>query len=109
MFLILERHQTEPCGWNMLGLLLERQNMFRSAQAAFQKGYEEALLQGAQSQQLDALRCNLGRVLTNLQDYEQAINTLQSVNVPTFASQSALALALFRGKLLVLLPSIDLS
>ncbi|XP_034246747.1 tetratricopeptide repeat protein 37 [Thrips palmi] len=93
-----ERHQTDPCGWNMLGLLLERQNMFRSAQTAFQKGFEEALLLGADSQHLDAIRCNLGRVLTNLLDYDQAINTLQKVNAPTFASQSALALALFKAQ-----------
>lgn len=93
-----ERHQTDPCGWNMLGLLLERQDMLRSARTAFQKGYEEALLQVADAHQLDALRCNLGRVLTKLQDYDQAINTLQSVNIPTFASQSTLALALFKAQ-----------
>ncbi|KAJ1530355.1 hypothetical protein ONE63_005267 [Megalurothrips usitatus] len=93
-----ERHGSDPCGWNMLGLLLERQRLFRSARSAFQKGLEEALLQKSEPQYLDAIRCNLGRVLTNLQDYQQSIDVLKNVNHPSFASQSGLALALFKAQ-----------
>lgn len=81
----------------MLGLLLERQRIFCSARAAFQKGLEESLLQNSDPQELDAIRCNLGRVLINLQDYQQSIDVLKTVNHPSFASQSSLALALFKG------------
>ena len=81
----------------MLGLLLERLNLFRGAQTAFQKGFEEAVLQGSEARLLDAIRCNLGRVLISLKDYEKAIEILLNVNHPSFASQSGLALALYKG------------
>lgn len=95
--MILERHDSDPCGWNMLGLLLERLNLFRDARVAFQKGLEEAVLQGSEPEELDAIRCNLGRVLINLQDYEKSIEVLLKVYQPSFASQSGLALALYKG------------
>ncbi|KAK3911004.1 Tetratricopeptide repeat protein 37 [Frankliniella fusca] len=93
-----ERHTSNPCGWNMLGLLLERLKLFQSAQKAFQRGLEEAILQGSESVPMNAIRCNLGRVLVNLKDYQQAVCILQAITVPSFASQSELALALFKAE-----------
>ncbi|XP_026288453.1 tetratricopeptide repeat protein 37 [Frankliniella occidentalis] len=93
-----ERHASNPCGWNMLGLLLERQRLFQSSQRAFQRGLEEAILQGSDSVPMNAIRCNLGRILVNLKDYEKAVDILQQVTVPSFASQSGLALALYKAE-----------
>ena len=93
-----ERHESDPCGWNMLGLLMERLTLFQSAQNAFQRGLEEAVLIGSDALQLDAIRCNLGRVLTNQHDNEKSIQVLKSVNHSSFASQSALALALYKAE-----------
>lgn len=67
---------------------------------ALERGIDEAILAGTELPKLDALRCNLGRILVNLQDYQQSIDVLKQVTVPSFVSQSELGLALFKGKVM---------
>lgn len=95
----VERHESDPCGWNILGLLLERQGLFKSAKMALHRGMEEATLSGVESLKLDALRCNLGRIHISLQDYQQSVDILKQVTIPSFVSQTELGLALFKGLL----------
>lgn len=81
----------------MLGLLLERQKLYRGAVKAFAKSVELLKAKGDVAL-LDLIRSNYGRVLVQLGDYEDAIKQYQEVKEPSFYTQCGLACAYFKGK-----------
>lgn len=91
-------HITESaCAYNMLGLLLERQHLYRTAVKAFEAA--QKLLETAEDATLsDMVYSNYGRVLVQLQQYEEAIRAYQQVKKPDFSTQCGLSVAYFKGK-----------
>ena len=85
------------CAYNMLGLLLERQHLYRGAVKAFEAA--QKLLETVQDATLsDMVYSNYGRVLVQLQQYEEAICVYQQVKKPDFSTQCGLSVAYFKGK-----------
>jgi tetratricopeptide (TPR) repeat protein len=81
----------------MLGLLLERQQLYRGAEEAFEAA--QRLLETAEDSTLsDMLYSNRGRVLVQLQQYEKAVCLYQQVKKPDFSTQCGLSVAYFKGK-----------
>ena len=91
----VERVPNDPCGLNMLGILLERQKHFRSAKKVLTK----ALKQAQNCAQLqDQILANLGRVLGHLEEYEASIKCYKKVTSPDFYVQVGLALNSWRAE-----------
>jgi tetratricopeptide (TPR) repeat protein len=85
------------CAYNMLGLLLERQQLYRTAVKAFEAA--QKLLETAEDATLsDMVYSNYGRVLVQLQQYEEAICVYQQVKKPDFSTQCGLSVAYFKGE-----------
>jgi tetratricopeptide (TPR) repeat protein len=81
----------------MLGLLLERQKLYRTAAKAFEAA--EKLLETAEdATQSDMVYSNHGRVLVQLQQYEKAICVYQQVKKADFSTQCGLSVAYFKGR-----------
>jgi hypothetical protein len=81
----------------MLGLLLERQQLYRRAAKAFEAA--QKLLETTEDATLsDMVYSNYGRVLVQLQQYEEAICVYQQVKKSDFSAQCGLSVAYFKGK-----------
>nr|CAD7589451.1 unnamed protein product [Timema genevievae] len=86
-----------PCAYNMLGLLLERQRLYRGAAEAFESALN--LLQSEEQLSVrDKVLGNYGRVLVQLQRYDEAIESYQQVKQANFYTQCGLALAYFKAE-----------
>nr|CAD7400214.1 unnamed protein product [Timema poppensis] len=86
-----------PCAYNMLGLLLERQRLYRGAAEAFESALN--LLQSEEQLSVrDKVLGNYGRVLVQLQRYDEAIKSYQQVKQANFYTQCGLALAYFKAE-----------
>nr|CAD7458188.1 unnamed protein product [Timema tahoe] len=86
-----------PCAYNMLGLLLERQRLYRGAAEAFESALN--LLQSEENLSVrDKVLGNYGRVLVQLQRYDEAIKSYQQVKQANFYTQCGLALAYFKAE-----------
>ncbi|XP_069681678.1 tetratricopeptide repeat protein 37 [Periplaneta americana] len=84
------------CAFNMLGLLLERQKLYRGAAGAFEAALK--LLEADSDSTLsDMVHSNLGRVLVELQRYSEAIQQYQAVQKADFVTQCGLAMAYFKA------------
>lgn len=81
-------------GRNILGLLLERQKLYKPASCEF----TEALKFTDDDNQLDKIRINLARVLVQMGDYEGAVAVCCAIKSPSFTSHCQLALALFKAE-----------
>uniref|UniRef100_A0A131YK66 Superkiller protein 3 n=1 Tax=Rhipicephalus appendiculatus TaxID=34631 RepID=A0A131YK66_RHIAP len=64
----------DPAALNMLGILLERQGLLRSARDAYKKALT---LPGQSDENINCIRVNLARVLCPLRCYEEAIQLCQ--------------------------------
>jgi predicted negative regulator of RcsB-dependent stress response len=81
----------------MLGLLLERQQLYRGAAEAFETA--QRLLEADEDSTLsDMVHSNHGRVLVQLQQFEDAICQYQNVKKADFVTQCGLSVAYFKGK-----------
>ena len=97
VFISSGRINESACAYNMLGLLLERQHLYRRAVKAFEAA--QKLLETAEDATLrDMVYSNCGRVLVQLQQYEEAICVYQQVKKPDFSTQCGLSVAYFKGK-----------
>lgn len=95
---ILLGHITEnACAYNMLGLLLERQQLYRGAAEAFRTA-QKLLDSGEDSTLNDMVYSNHGRVLVQLHQYEDAICQYQQVKKADFITQCGLSLAYYKGE-----------
>jgi tetratricopeptide (TPR) repeat protein len=91
------RINESACAYNMLGLLLERQQLYCRAAKAFEAA--QKLLETAEDTTLsDMVYSNHGRVLVQLHQYEKAICVYQQVKKPDFSTQCGLSVAYFKGK-----------
>lgn len=85
------------CACNMLGFLLERQQLYRGAAEAFEMALQ--LLETDEDSTLrDIVLNNHGRVLVYLQRYEEAICQYQKIKKADFIAQCGLSVAYFKGK-----------
>lgn len=85
------------CAYNMLGFLLERQQLYCGAAEAFEMALQ--LLETDEDSTLrDIVLNNHGRVLVYLQRYEEAICQYQKVKEADFIAQCGLSVAYFKGK-----------
>ncbi|XP_043218878.1 tetratricopeptide repeat protein 37-like [Amphibalanus amphitrite] len=88
----------DAAGWNMLGLLAERQGRHGAALHAYQRAAE--LLAGADEPDwaaVDAARTNSARLLTAAGRYDEAVAEYRRLHEASFHSQCGLALALQRA------------
>lgn len=83
----------DPCGRNAFGLLLERGKLYRPASREF----AEALKLERNETNRDSIRINLARVLVQLGEFDEAIETCKMIKTASFKSHAQLALALFKG------------
>lgn len=91
------RINESACAYNMLGLLLERQQLYCRAAKAFEAA--QKLLETAEDTTLsDMVYSNHGRVLVQLHQYEKAICVYQQVKKPDFSTQCGLSVAYFKAK-----------
>ncbi|XP_067002861.1 tetratricopeptide repeat protein 37 [Anabrus simplex] len=82
---------------NIYGLLMERQKLYNLAGAAFARALK--LLEGEKNPELpDKVRCNYGRILVQLQKYDEAIQCYREIRQASFVSQCGLALAYFKAE-----------
>ncbi|XP_063225938.1 superkiller complex protein 3 [Bacillus rossius redtenbacheri] len=86
-----------PCAFNMLGLLLERQKLYGGAARAFEKALGLLASKDEVSLQDQVLE-NHGRVLVQLQKYDEAIRSYQQIKQASFHSQCSLAVAFFKAE-----------
>ncbi|PSN51235.1 Tetratricopeptide repeat protein 37 [Blattella germanica] len=88
--------KNNPCAYNMFGLLLERQQLYQGAAQAFELALR--VLDNSKDDTLsDMVRSNYGRVLVQLQQYEDAINQYKEVKKADTVTQCGLALAYFKA------------
>ncbi|XP_071441528.1 superkiller complex protein 3 [Hetaerina americana] len=86
-----------PCAFNMIGLLLERQGLYIEARKAFQKGV--LLLENAENAELlDIIRNNYARSLIYIGEYNEAINQYLAIKEPDYVTQCGLAHAYLKGE-----------
>ncbi|KAJ8681556.1 hypothetical protein QAD02_017348 [Eretmocerus hayati] len=79
---------------NAYGLLLERQNLYKTAADKF-----SAALKNVQDpKQKDAISINVARLMLHLGRYEDAVKICLSIKEASFASQIQLALSLFKAE-----------
>ncbi|XP_057320439.1 SKI3 subunit of superkiller complex protein [Microplitis mediator] len=88
-----EREPDVIYGRNALGLLLERQKLFKLAAHE----YSVALKLGKDDSQEDHIRVNLARVLVQMGQFNEAIDICQHIKTASFSSHCQLALALFKA------------
>lgn len=88
--------KNNACAYNMLGLLMERQQIYNLSKQAFKNAYE-LLFHCEDSEERDLICNNYGRLLVQLQDYDRAIEVYKQIKKATFKSQSGLAVAYFKG------------
>ncbi|XP_046996555.1 tetratricopeptide repeat protein 37 [Schistocerca americana] len=87
----------DACALNMLGLLMERQQLYGTAAAAFCKALQ--LLESEEGdEKRDIVFANYGRVLVQLQQYDAAIKSYLQVKKATFKTQCGLAVAYFKAE-----------
>lgn len=87
----------DACAYNMLGFLLERQQLYRGAAEAFEMALQ-LLATDEDSTLRDIVLNNHGRVLVYLQRYEEAICQYQKIKKADFITQCGLSVAYFKGK-----------
>ena len=98
LFLFCTAHiNKNACAFNMLGLILERRQLYQGAAEAFEAALH-TLEKSKDCALLDIVHSNYARVLVQLQHYEQAIQQYQQVKKADFVTQCGLALAYFKGK-----------
>lgn len=99
IYIFSDRFTDNPWAFNMLGLLLERKQLYKGSAEAFYKALE---LLGERNEnntsRLDKILLNYSRVLSNMDRYEEAIKHLKLIKIPTFANQCELAFAFFKAK-----------
>ncbi|PNF23763.1 hypothetical protein B7P43_G16832 [Cryptotermes secundus] len=86
------------CAYNMLGFLLERQQLYRGAAEAFETALQ-LLATDEDSTLRDIVLNNHGRVLVYLQRYEEAICQYQKIKKADFITQCGLSVAYFKAKM----------
>jgi tetratricopeptide (TPR) repeat protein len=87
----------DACAYNMLGFLLERQQVYRGAAQAFEMALQ--LLETDEDSSLrDMVLNNHGRVLVHLQQYEAAICQYLKIKKADFIAQCGLSIAYFKGR-----------
>ncbi|KAL0279062.1 UNVERIFIED_CONTAM: hypothetical protein PYX00_000699 [Menopon gallinae] len=101
----IDRFTDNPCAYNMLGLLLERQKLYNPSCKAFQNAVSLLISSPRDKSQgdeqtdiLDKALLNYGRSLTNVGKPEEAIEVLKQIRKANFVNQCALALAYFKAK-----------
>ncbi|KAF7996121.1 hypothetical protein HCN44_010377 [Aphidius gifuensis] len=90
----MDRKPNSVIGRNILGLLLERQELYKPASREF----TEALKFTDDNKKLDKIRINLTRVLVQMGDYKEAVAVCCGVKSPSFTSHCQLALSLFKAE-----------
>lgn len=80
-----------PCALTILGILQEQSLLLRSAL----KSYEKAL-QYCEGDKKNIALLNMGRILTRMGNYDDAINAYKSITEASLNSTTGLALALFK-------------
>ena len=91
------------CAFNMLGLVLERQQLYQGAVEAFEEALKLLDVNGEDYTLHDMVHSNYGRVLVQLQHYEDALQQYQEVKKADFVTQCGVAVAYFKGKTYILL------
>ncbi|CAG5092823.1 Similar to TTC37: Tetratricopeptide repeat protein 37 (Homo sapiens) [Cotesia congregata] len=88
-----EREPGVIYGRNALGLLLEREKLYKLAAHEYSVG----LKLGKEDSQEDHVRVNLARVLVQMGKFDEAIEVCQRIKIASFNSHCQLALALFKA------------
>lgn len=99
-----DRKIDNPCAWNMLGLLQERQMLYNLSSDSFSKALnlldcKKVENEEAQSDLIDMVLLNKGRIMVNLKKYEEALTYLKRIKKATFVNQCGLAAAYFKAGL----------
>lgn len=97
LFILLGHITENACAYNMLGLLLERQQLYRGAAEAFERA-QKLLKTDEDSALSDMVHSNHGRILVQLHQYEDAICHYQEVKKADFIIQCGLSLAYYKGE-----------
>lgn len=90
-----EKKMDDPCAWNILGILKQRQHLYQSAADAFSK----ALLVADSIEHKNYILTNLGRVFISLKQYENAVSCFQKITEANFNSSCGLALAYYKAEI----------
>ena len=90
----LSYSQRDPCALNMFGLLLEREGLLSSAKRALESAMQALLSPSDDSDLVNLVRLNLGRVCCRRGEYAEAEVHFAKVAPPTFDSLCGQALAM---------------
>lgn len=101
-----DRHPDNPCAYNMLGLLLERQKLLTKSRDVLDTCVQLLLSVSSGEgddddvrQRLDSVRCNYGRVLSQLDMNQSAVEQYKNIKKANFANQCGLADVYFRSRM----------
>lgn len=87
-----DRVRDDPCGLNLFGLLLEKENLLITARSVLETAAK--ILEGqVEHKSHDMVFLNLGRVLYKSCDYDGSISAFKRIVNPDFESLAGLALA----------------
>ncbi|KAG8237939.1 hypothetical protein J437_LFUL017313 [Ladona fulva] len=90
------RIHNEPAAYNMLGILLERQKLYKGARQAFGKAL--SLSENSEEDKVvDIIRNNYARVLVSVGSFEEAAKQYLAIKNPDYVTQCGLAQAYLKG------------
>ena len=91
------RIKDDPCALNILGILLEREGLLKSAKTAFETCLK--FLNSASKEQNVKVILNMGRICFKLKEFQQAITVFSSLSDDNFDGLCGLAISMFKAGL----------
>ncbi|XP_026745676.1 tetratricopeptide repeat protein 37 [Trichoplusia ni] len=85
---------SDPCAYNILGILQERFGLIRSAIQSYEKAFEYA-----SDDKKNITLLNIGRILVRMEKYDEAIKIYKAITEASLESTTGLAFALFKNNL----------